>query len=230
MLILLFIDCAVVGTSHAGTYLGRISFLNAQGGSDIDTHGEDTLWAAVTDYDTLRNSMASTTSTKYTITKILDAAAFADSDATSGLNGWTFPVNLVASANDRIAIYTHFSPGTGNKASVSGANLDTLNSWNVLAGEINPGTYDMQNPGDYNTGLCATTADKYHYADAMYYYYAGFNGGQIWTERPTYEAFGVGAGYAAAFDPIMPIHIVCTNCPGLSVANTATNISTSSLS
>lgn len=215
----LFVDLAVVGSTHSGTYTVYDSDVN----NNLLIPNQHYNFATA-NYDTGYNGIASNVATREVIKIPLNASTIADTNA-NGINDYQLQLAtpLVASAGDKIIADIHFK---GTQPHVFGADLSTLNHFELFTGQITSGNYDQQLINDASSGLVQQSFERYlisgPYTDGgSGPYYANLSGQPI--INGSYLSFGVGDNLSDPFDPFVQFHLNCNTCNPLSV-NTVNNV------
>jgi hypothetical protein len=182
---------------------------------------DTTLRFATSAYNNTKNSMSSTVTGKVTIIKLLDAAAYADTNA-NGLNDWSIklPTTLNVAANGKVSVLTTFR--SGNQYAFN-TNLDSANYWSqFVIGESN-GTNTFPTPytGEVTTGIIITSGDRYRTSDGGTPDYTDVSGVQYMQTTYWY-------GQSGSFeDPYYNFHVVCPTCNPTSTNDINSNITSS---
>lgn len=163
-------------------------------------------WATPT-YDYANNKMSDSVTGKITITKTLDAAAYADT-LSNGLNEWTFalPTSLSVPAGAEVIATVRFVPGT---PFYLGQPIDSSNYWSHYCVEADgTDTYPSPITGEVASGLIATSSNRYLLLNN--------NNNPAWIQvngthylEPTYW-YGNAAGFD---DPFFNFYVNCPTCP-----------------
>jgi len=184
----------VVKTNTPGTSLVTWRYLGPIAGRP-----DSLLQVAEPVYSPQRNQIPSDSVPQVVrITKILNAAAAADTDA-NGLSIWTFPLNIAVGAGEKVIAFAHFAPQV--RYAVDAA-LDTANRWGHLSVAVNGSTgTPNQVPGDWNGGLIASTDERYQVGNP----YVLSNGRKV---------LAASYAYTPRFlnDPWFAFHIKCPAC------------------
>lgn len=174
---------------------------------------DSSLRASVPHYNYINNNISSAyTPHVKTITKILDAAAYADTTA-EGFHDWIFevPGGLSVPAGNNVVVYSHF--GSGHTYPLNTA-LDSANYWRNLSYDF--GRSALQKKGDNSCGITASTDDRYHTSSAMT---LGTSGIPILTPTYFYTA------PISVHNPYFSLHLKCPTCYNVGVNNTNVNVS-----
>jgi Secretion system C-terminal sorting domain len=192
----LFVDLTYTSDTGAWkvTYSG--ADLVTYGICNPPSSGTDTTWS-IGDayYDYANNSIDATNTTPvWHITKILDAAAYADSTS-NGLHQWSFGLTTTSAytvtsssgatsmnvpAHAHVVAYAHF--GSGTAYSYGTANT-AANLWSEYS--VDFGYNPLQTfADDDNSGLLSSTDDRYHLTGYSYLNLSG--GGTAPMLTPTY--------------------------------------------
>ncbi len=173
---------------------------------------DSTLRFATAKYDSATNSISSSVGGLIKITKILNAAAFADSLG-ANTHQFTFPITMSVPQGGKVMSYQQFISGHKYRTNID---IDSANTWDVLTYERNgASTFPDQLQGDLNAGLIVTNESRYQLNNQ------GVVVSGVQYTGSTYQ-YGATAGFD---DPFYAFHVICTGCFNAGVANVNNTIS-----
>lgn len=204
----------VVKTSSSATGVYALQFNSSTNGINITPDGNPRFVTAIYDPATNRLSDSISSANIVRMTRVLDAAYFADSN-TNGYHNTSFalPTALNVDPGERVMVYVTFRSGN---AYPKGTNVDAANTFRLYSYELaGSDTWVRQCVGSYTSGLNATKQNKYvpPYND---FTYQGHN-----CVIPS-VAYDNNAGNDV---PYFQVHVKCPNCWGLNVADASKVIS-----
>ncbi|MBL7684062.1 MAG: T9SS type A sorting domain-containing protein [Flavipsychrobacter sp.] len=195
------------GTTGFGVYSLQFTTADANGYA-ITPDGKPRFTTAIYNPANNRISDSVTASNRVTITKILDAAYFADSSS-NGYHKTTFalPTAMNVSAGETVIAYVTFRSGN---AYPLGTNQTAANTFRTYAYEMTGQNAPVkQTVGSYTSGLVATRQSKYVPPYTSFTY----QGHNVLIPSVAYAA-DAGNDY-----PYFSLYVKCPTCPTLGVNN-----------